>query len=272
MMLLLIRIASATCWEMHLKNKAKQNVSLNHVIQNKSLFCDFGYLSVHRLCLYNNLWRWLSWTWNRNISDEFCMVLQYDFFSPEMRLFLSLLVRMICFKEASPPIKRQNSPNAKSYDSASPHSSGDVKLNRSSGKLTRQLMLTQRRQEVLLEVSLILFWTSLSYFGRLWVYFETWLPCMLLCVFQVMKQDTCRSHVIKVKSIGQNSWDWQRAAHFFKISVSYVLKSYWPFLKQLFEKCSTDKKCVDLFHSTQHLIAKLLPHSISLKVLTRYKH
>ena len=78
-------------------------------------------------------------------------------FSPEMRLFLSLLVRMICFKEASPPIKRQNSPNAKSYDSASPHSSGDVKLNRSSGKLTRQLMLTQRRQEVLLEVSLILF-------------------------------------------------------------------------------------------------------------------
>ena len=59
---------------------------------------------------------------------------------------MKMHVCMICFKEASPPIKRQNSPNAKSYDSASPHSSGDVKLNRSSGKLTRQLTLTQRRQ------------------------------------------------------------------------------------------------------------------------------
>ena len=92
MMLLLIRIASATCWEMHLKNKAKQNVSLNHVLQNKSLFfCDFGYLSVHRLCLYNNLWRWLSWTWNRNISDEFCMVLQYEFFPRKWDFFFLCL-------------------------------------------------------------------------------------------------------------------------------------------------------------------------------------
>ena len=42
MMLLLIRIASATCWEMHLKNKAKQNVSLNpYIKKNNSLFSLF---------------------------------------------------------------------------------------------------------------------------------------------------------------------------------------------------------------------------------------
>ena len=138
MMLLLIRIASATCWEMHLKNKAKQNVSLNPVIKI-------------RVCC-----RYLRFLMVLIGSFEICMILPYDFF-PEMRLFPSLLVCMNCFKEASPSIKRQNSPNAKSYDSASPHSSGDVKLNRSSGKLTRQLTLTQRRQvcsEVLQKVSL----------------------------------------------------------------------------------------------------------------------